>query len=123
MENNTSDLLVDAIVNFDRPRITAILASGADPNLPDSEGDYPIIIAIDREIYSTDQEWKEIRRKGYKGPFPDGWTVQVLLDAGADPNVVDTETGGTPLDFAADDHPEACKILRKHGGIHGRGHF
>jgi ankyrin repeat protein len=123
MTNNTSDLLVDAILDLDRPRIAAILASGADPNLPDSEGDYPIILAIDREIYSSDEDWKGKWWKGFKGQLPDGETVQMLLDAGADPNVVDPETGYTPLDFASTSHPEAYKILKRHGGIHGRRHF
>jgi ankyrin repeat protein len=80
--------LMRAVVADDAAKVRELLASGADPNLKDLDGDTPLLLS--------------------EGRAPS--IVRLLLDAKADPNLANEE-GRTPLIAAARNHPDSVRML------------
>jgi ankyrin repeat protein len=80
--------LMRAVIRDDATSVKELLASGADPNLEDLDGDTALILS--------------------EGRAPS--IVRLLLEAKADPNHANEE-GRTPLIAAARNHPDSVRIL------------
>jgi ankyrin repeat protein len=107
---------MSAVSGLDYKTVESMLQSGLlNPSFQHTEsGKYtPLHCAIDSEI-----DWSQ------DNPNPDGRMVQILLQNGADPNIVDRQ-GRSPLDWARGDsevgpiHPKAYELLIQYGAKTG----
>lgn len=126
--------LFDAIENHDIPQISALLSAGIDPNerLAEWPGWTPLQAAIDElEFGGTTESVKLLLKCGSRVDEWDAYhdytallmaacrgfkdAVLILLDAGADPNVVGG-TGNSPLLCCVEQgNRELAQILLQHG--------
>ena len=125
--NDSSSALLDAAARGDRARVSALLATGSDPDARDREGRPALLLAVDSGQVGA------VRALLKGGAFPSaatrsGWTplhgaaeagvldiALALLDADVDPDLRD-RVHGTPLDVAEQaDHDEVARLLREHG--------
>jgi hypothetical protein len=119
--------LLDAAARGDGPRLTALLAAGADPEARDAEGRPALLLAV----ASGRERAVEALLRGGARPDPltgSGWTplheasrngtleaARALLDAGAGPDPRD-RIRGTPLDVAEQaGHGRLARLLRENG--------
>jgi ankyrin repeat protein len=119
--------LLDAAARGDGPRLTALLAGGADPEVRDGEGRPALLLAV----ASGQEKAVEALLRGGARPDPttgSGWTplheaarkgvlepARALLDAGAGPDLRD-RLHGTPLDVAEQGgHERLARLLRANG--------
>ena len=104
-----------AVSSLDYETVEKTLKSGLlDPNFQHTEcGKYtPLHCAVDSEI-----DWS------LDNPNPDGKMVKLLLEYGANPNIVDRESR-SPLDWAISTppgivHPKAYELLLQYGAKTG----
>ena len=126
-DESASQRLLDAAARGDGPRLTALLARGADPDMRDGEGRPALLLAAASGQASS----VEALLRG--GADPDattrsGWTplheaadagglrsARALLDGGAPPDPRD-RVRGTPLDVAEQaGHTGLARLLRERG--------
>jgi hypothetical protein len=122
-----SQKLLDAAARGDGPRLSALLAAGADPEVRDGEGRPALLLAV----ASGHERAVEALLRGGARPDPttgSGWTplheaaraggleaARALLDAGAEPDLRD-RIRGTPLDVAEQgNHERLARLLRANG--------
>jgi ankyrin repeat protein len=122
--------LIKAIALRDRSRVERLLSEGADPNAPDDDGLRPLHVAISQEDFAESPEFVKLLLK--HGADVNEWDVnhndtpllracdppnkavaQILLEAGADPNVRRSD-GESPLRLSveAQDLDMATLLLR-----------
>lgn len=77
--------LIDLVTGPDMRALDAVLASGKEPNVVDESGDPALLVAA---LFS----WESLPTEGKP--------IELLLEAGADPNVRDTDLNRTPLMLA-----------------------
>jgi ankyrin repeat protein len=114
---------MDITGNGDTAMVSLLLRAGADPNKPDAKSFYPIYDAVS-SIENVPRFVSEISDKGV--PYKDSSTfimrqnthqrvVELLLKAGANPNVED-HPGGNPLWLAVKNCDAATvKLLLQYG--------
>lgn len=102
-----------AVNSLDYTKVEMMLKAGLSPNFHWSDAEEtPLHDAIDSEI-----DWSQ------PNPRPDGRMIRLLLDYGADPNLVNRK-GESPLDWARGRsvttpiHPKAYEMLLERGGQH-----
>lgn len=97
-----------AIEHMDIPAVQDLLAAGVDPNHPDPEfgGFRPLHLAVDIECEEA------IRRydKGDADARPRATITRLLIDAGADPALLDGQ-GLSPRDIALERHHSEALAL------------
>jgi ankyrin repeat protein len=125
-DNYGTTALIQAIASGFPDFVTELLAAGADPGFPGVEGDTPLRVAVWYRDLKTTQKLLDLKvsvdavnAKGETALMAasqtsqDGELVQLLLDAGADPNLKN-KNGGNALMIACGAGNEATvkKLLK-----------
>ena len=127
----SEDQLRQAALDGNIAKVKDLLEQGVNVNAVDSEGHTALIFAAfnghseilldlltaGAKVDSRDVMGRTALMYGSTGPFPEA--VKILLDKGADPNVVDSDEHFTALmHAAAEGHLEVVKVLMSHGADH-----
>lgn len=127
----SEDQLRQAAYEGNGAKVKEYLEQGVNVNAEDPEGHTALIFAAfyghseilmdlltaGAVVDSRDMMGRTALMYASTGPFPEA--VKILLDKGADPNVVDSDEHFTALmHAAAEGHLEVVKVLMSHGADH-----
>jgi ankyrin repeat protein len=117
--------LATAVEGDNQEMVRLLLAAGADPNAPDSDGRPPLIVALER---AQEKDVEALLAHGADPNRPDPSTtitplmiaaqykeidsLKALLAAGADPSARD-RSGNNAASYASSDHDQSVMLLRR----------
>ena len=126
--------LVAAVIGGDHNMLATLLSDGADPNLPNDGGAYPLhvaatmthremvrlLVSSGADVHKRDEAGRTaLHLAAIQG---DTEVLAMLLRAGSDVNDKDS-SGGLALGYAIrNKNAEAAEMLREHGGVATRDH-
>ena len=127
----TEEQMRQAALDGETARVMSLLEAGVNVDAADQEGHTALMFASfnghseivlaligeDAQVDRRDLLGRTALLYASTGPFPE--TVKILLEKGAEPNIVDSEEHFSPLmHAAAEGHMDVVKILLDYGADH-----